>query len=432
MLRLLAIGLVWLGCTFAWVVLGGTLVHRSGASSSALDGEVTALWGPRRAQAPPGAVGTESHVVMEKVTTHDARGRPVVNLEEKTVTTEVPMELLASDLEVKLALEHRQKGLLWFPTYEVEFRGRYRFANHTAERRVASFTFELEPGTVVYDGFEVRDAAGREVETAILGGRALWQAPLAAGEVREYAIRYRSRGVARWQYGKAGEGLAGAAGRARDFHLAMEANVPDVDFPAGSLSPTVQQRDGRGWRGSWSFSSVLTAAPVALELPRKLDPGPFAQKLTFFAPVSLLFFFFVVALLALAAGKPLHPVHFFFLGTAFFAFHLLFAYLIDHLAILPSFALSAAVSVVLVVTYARHFVGWRFALREMAVSQLLYLVLFSATFFWKGYTGLAITAGAIATLFVIMQITGRLDWAAVLRRARPPAAPAGWPPAAAP
>jgi len=31
----------------------------------------------------------------------------------------------------------------------------------------------------------------------------------------------------------------------------------------------------------------------------------------------------------------------------------------------------------------------------MAVAQLLYLVLFSATFFWKGYTGLAITAGAI-------------------------------------
>ncbi|MBI5070869.1 MAG: hypothetical protein HZB56_21825 [Deltaproteobacteria bacterium] len=77
----------------------------------------------------------------------------------------------------------------------------------------------------------------------------------------------------------------------------------------------------------------------------------------------------------------------------------------------------------LVVTYARHFVGWRFALREMALAQVLYLVLFSATFFWKGYTGLAITAGAIATLFVIMQITGRLDWSATLgwpRRRQPP------------
>jgi inner membrane protein involved in colicin E2 resistance len=122
-------------------------------------------------------------------------------------------------------------------------------------------------------------------------------------------------------------------------------------------------------------------------------------------------------------------MHFFFLGTAFFAFHLLFAYLIDHLAILPSFLLSAGVSVLLVVSYARHFVGWRFALREVALAQLLYLVLFSATFFWKGYTGLAITVGAIATLFVLMQITGRLDWGALFDRARArgPAPPAPTP-----
>ena len=79
-------------------------------------------------------------------------------------------------------------------------------------------------------------------------------------------------------------------------------------------------------------------------------------------------------------------------------------------AIAPSFVLASAVSVVLVVTYARLFVGWRFALVEMGLSQLLYLVLFSFTFFWEGFTGLAITVGAILTLFVIMQLTGRVSW----------------------
>jgi hypothetical protein len=62
------------------------------------------------------------------------------------------------------------------------------------------------------------------------------------------------------------------------------------------------------------------------------------------------------------------------------------------------------------VSYARLFVGWRLALREVGVSQVLYLVLFSVSFFWSGFTGLAITLGAILTLFVIMQITGKLDW----------------------
>jgi hypothetical protein len=39
------------------------------------------------------------------------------------------------------------------------------------------------------------------------------------------------------------------------------------------------------------------------------------------------------------------------------------------------------------------------------------LVLFSYAFFFKGYTGLAVTIGAIITLFVVMQMTGRIRWA---------------------
>jgi hypothetical protein len=42
------------------------------------------------------------------------------------------------------------------------------------------------------------------------------------------------------------------------------------------------------------------------------------------------------------------------------------------------------------------------------------LVLFSFTFFWSGFTGLSVTIGAIATLFVLMQITGRKSWAQLL------------------
>ena len=76
---------------------------------------------------------------------------------------------------------------------------------------------------------------------------------------------------------------------------------------------------------------------------------------------------------------------------------------------LESFAIASAVSVILVVSYARLFVGWGFALREMAISQFVYLARFSFTFFWTGFTGLAITLGAMVTLFVIMEITRRVD-----------------------
>jgi len=38
-------------------------------------------------------------------------------------------------------------------------------------------------------------------------------------------------------------------------------------------------------------------------------------------------------------------------------------------------------------------------------------VVFSYAFFFKGFTGLAITVGSILTLFVVMQFTGRVRWA---------------------
>jgi inner membrane protein involved in colicin E2 resistance len=103
-------------------------------------------------------------------------------------------------------------------------------------------------------------------------------------------------------------------------------------------------------------------------------------------------------------------MNYFFLAAAFLAFHLLLAYLVDHVAIHLAFVICSAVSIALVVTYLRLVVGPRFALREAGIAQFVYLVLFSYAFFFKGFTGLAVTIGVILTLFVVMQMTGRIRW----------------------
>ena len=234
----------------------------------------------------------------------------------------------------------------------------------------------------------------------------MWKEHFDPGQSRVYRVVYRSRGTSQWTYGAP----AGPAAKIKDFHLKLRINTPGVDFPAGTISPSNHVVDGGVWTGEWHFDSLVSSAPIGVEMPQRLNPGPLVSQVTFFAPVSLLFFFFVVAILAAARRKHLHPMHFFLLGCGFFAFHLLFAYSVDHLPVLGAFAISAVVSVALVISYARHFVGWRFAVLEMGGAQLVYLVLFSYTFFWKGFTGLAVTVGAILTLFVIMQITGRVDW----------------------
>ena len=55
-------------------------------------------------------------------------------------------------------------------------------------------------------------------------------------------------------------------------------------------------------------------------------------------------------------------------------------------------------------------------LAEAAVGQLIFLVLFSFSFFFEGNTGLAITIGAILTLAYFMVRTARIDWSSVFER----------------
>lgn len=120
-------------------------------------------------------------------------------------------------------------------------------------------------------------------------------------------------------------------------------------------------------------------------------------------------------------------MNYFFLATAFFSFHLLMAYLVDHISIHWTFLICSAVSVFLVVSYLRLVVGMRFAALEAGTAQLIYLVLFSYAFFFKGFTGLAITIGSIITLFVVMQMTGKIKWAEkfAARTVPPPAFSSG-------
>jgi len=376
MKRLIAIGGIWFACSIAWMVLGGTLMHRTDEAASPW--EVQGLWGPELKQAPLEVSYEITKRVSDTETFYDAAGNEHDRVVVREVLEDIPVALSGSEIEVDLELEHRRRGLAWFATYDVGFDARYRISNPT----------------------EVA------VETTIDQGDLVWSESLEPGEVREYDLRYRSRGLESWHYALADGGQT----RTENFSLAMTTNFEAVDFPTRTLSPSQQKQGSSGWEGQWTFDSLLASKDIGVTLPSRASPGPIAARITFFAPIALLFFFFVVGVLATSGQVKLHPMHFFMLGSGFFAFHLLFAYLVDHLTIAPAFGVASSVSLGLVASYTRLFTGWRFTLLKVALPQALYLVLFSFTFFWQGFTGLAITVGAIFTLFVMMQITGRVDW----------------------
>ena len=145
-------------------------------------------------------------------------------------------------------------------------------------------------------------------------------------------------------------------------------------------------------------------------MPKKINPGPMAARISYFAPVSLGFFFFLIFLISLMRGVEIHPMNYFFLAAAFFAFHLLLAYLVDHISIHAAFVICSAVSIFLVTSYMRLVVCNRFAYIETGLSQFVYLIGFSYAFFFDGFTGLTVAIGSIVTLFVVMQMTAKINW----------------------
>lgn len=232
--------------------------------------------------------------------------------------------------------------------------------------------------------------------------------PVAPGDEVKIAIAYKSRGLGSWHYWP----TKGAA-RLRDFQLNMTTHFRDIDFPEQTLSPSAREATQDGWKLSWRFEQIVTGFSVGMVMPQRVQPGELASALAYSAPISLFFYFLVIYVLATLRRIDLHPVNYFFIAGAFYAFHLLFAYSVDHFTIESTFVLCSVVSIALVASYLRLVVSARFALREAALAQLLYLVGFSLAHFWEGFTGLTVTVLAIVTLFALMQLTGRVKWSDV-------------------
>src|ERR1051325_3962613 len=151
----------------------------------------------------------------------------------------------------------------------------------------------------------------------------------------------------------------------------MRTNFADIDFADDMLSPTAKQRTPDGWELTWRYSSLVSGFQIGMTMPDKLQPGPLAGEISYFAPVSLFFFFFLMFIITTLRNIDLHPMNYFFLATAFFAFHLLLAYLVDHISIHAAMVIASVVSVTLVVSYLRLVVGIRFAALDAGTPTTL-------------------------------------------------------------
>lgn len=389
-LRLFAILFITACTTVAWFVLGGALTVRTNQSGSASARSVLGGWGPPIEQ---------NHPQGWYQAPGSGDGRKAIRPSQ-------------SNVSVSLSYEPRQKGLLWYRAYATAFRGEYVFANPAPIPQTIYVQFSLPSPEAGYNEFSFA-LNGKPTTANVTGREPITEAvALEPGGKATLVVAYKTRGLDRWTYS------FGSESRVQNFLLHMKTDFEEVDFPTSS--PTQRTHSGHGWDLAWEYPDEIGARAISMEMPKVLNPGPVASRITFFAPVSLVFFFSVLVVICLMQRVDLHPMNFFFLAAGCFAFQLLFAYLVDVIPLGIAFGLSAAVSLAMVSGYLFLAKGARFA-KFAAATQFAYMVLFSYSFFFDGLTGLTITIGAIMTLGILMVTTAKVNWnEKFTRRSTPP------------
>ncbi len=388
---LAVIGIFLIG-TMAWVILGSASAIRSADTSSYLGRSISSLWGERIVQVAP---------TLSVKVPGAGRSRPLL--------------AGANKIQVALQLEQRRKGLIWYPTYLADFSGEYAITNSDAVAQNVRIHFPFPSPTATYDQFHFWvDDVSEDIEIDTKDGinEIIEVGP---GQTRTFKVSYRTRGLWAWRYR-----LGKENGRVKHLEMGIDTNFKAVDFPEGSLSPMLKEETTEGMRLKWQAEDLITRQDVAIAMPEKLNPGPLSARMSFFAPVCLLFFFVLVSSIGILKKINIHPMHYLFVTAGFFAFHLLFAYLVDVINVHVAFVMASIVSVALVVTYLSAALGREFPWKIAGAGQIFYLVLFSYSFFLKGITGLTVTIGSIVTLAMLMKMTAKLDWTQVFGSAKKP------------
>jgi hypothetical protein len=370
--------------SFLWLVLGGTVTSRSVLVSQKLAQQVEGNWGPQLEHRHPWALARATR-------TGEAMGMLLPE---------------SSSVQVKLHFQPQKKGLITHRTYRVAFQATYEWVNPEPVEQTVEVSFMVPSNVTRVDGFKL--VLGDKVsDEAPSDGTAMLSTRLPPNGRATMTVEYTALGKDAWRY-RFGEG-----GRTRNFELTMETNFRAYNIPVDAESATSQRDGAEGITHVWNFPSVTGVNAIGLEVPAFVNAAKVAARMSFFGPLSLGLFFGVLIIAALRMGVRLHLVHFVLLAAACFAFQLLFAYSVDVMPVELAFVLAAAASMTLVGGYLKLIAGLAY-MRVALLAQFAYIVVFNATFFLDGYTGLTLTVMGIITLGLIMTGTAQIDWSRVI------------------
>ena len=224
--RLIAIVFILACVSLAWFVLAGVTVVRTQDTSRQLLPQVGELWGPPLTQVAPTASVTSA---------------------DRAVRAQA-VQIESSDIAVNLHLDYRQKGLLWYSTYTVDFDGKYKFVNPLEQPVTMTVQYTFPAPNTLYDNFKFEINGARVLPDSDLTRGVSTTVTLNARETANVNITYRSRGVDRWLY-KFGGGITNV----KNFNLVVTTDFREFDFPQQTVSSSTKEPTANGWKLTWKF-----------------------------------------------------------------------------------------------------------------------------------------------------------------------------------
>ena len=233
--RVAAIGFIFFCTAIAWAILASTIFYRTYSSDTQLRGKVASSWGAPQEQSPPTATYVEG----------SWRQVPAVENGKEIMRTiddrrYIPLALQKSRVNAALHADYRRKGLLWYSTYQVQFAGAYEFVNPGDQPRDVTFTLHLPAEQAIYDDM-VFTVNGVPLALENQKSETYGHATVPPHQSAVLSVGYRSQGLDTWHYSFGDE-----VSQVRDFELRLSTDFKGFDFPGNTLSPTQENKIGRG------------------------------------------------------------------------------------------------------------------------------------------------------------------------------------------
>ena len=309
------------------------------------------------------------------------------------------------DISTDLDYGEKIRSLLIFNAFEVHNQETYTIVNTTqyaGELQVKVTT--PENANLLYDYTIAIPEKGNLVIRPVMDGTVMLLPTLDIGESVDVIITYSTKGMDIYKYNLS----AYQNNVIQSLTAKIKLNTQGYNIYREGIPHTEEKSpDGAILQFNVNdFSTTQDMGVAFLEKQMYLDQ---IQTLMNYSPVSLALFLVVVFIFSQIFAVKFNAFHYLFLGMIDVFYFLFVAYLIRFFGIIPTFAISIALTVAMFFLYAPNVFGKQFAYRVVGVYLGLLTVIFSLIFMMPIFQGLLFVILIFVVFMSVMVFVGRSD-----------------------